>query len=62
MLSKSGDCELGGQDIDLTIVKHYINKIKEDEGVDLEGKKKALAKLKSAAQELKLMLSANNTY
>uniref|UniRef100_A0A7S4P8C8 Uncharacterized protein n=1 Tax=Guillardia theta TaxID=55529 RepID=A0A7S4P8C8_GUITH len=58
-----GDTRLGGEDIDARLVDHFLDVFQKHTGVDLgnakesDKKKKALAKLRAAAAQLKIDLS-----
>jgi len=56
--STDGDTELGGDDIDNTIISYLADEFKKDNGVDLSKDKMALQRLKEAAEKAKIELSA----
>jgi len=56
--STDGDTELGGDDIDNTIISYIAQEFKKDQGVDLSKDKMALQRLKEAAEKAKVELSA----
>ncbi len=55
--STSGDTQLGGTDMDETIMKHLISKFKEDTGVDLNDDPTALQRIREASEKAKIELS-----
>ncbi len=58
VVSTSGDTQLGGTDMDETIIKYLIAKFKEKEGIDLQSDKNAYVRLKDAAEKAKIELSS----
>lgn len=54
----SGNNHLGGDDFDNVIVRWMIENFKEKEGVDLDGDKMALQRLREAAEKAKIELSS----
>jgi molecular chaperone DnaK len=57
--STNGDTDLGGDDIDQTIIKYLVDEFKKDQGVDLDKDKMALQRLKESAEKAKVELSAS---
>ncbi len=57
--STNGDTFLGGEDFDLTVVKHLADEFKKENGIDLTGDKIALQRLKEAAEKAKVELSSS---
>jgi len=57
VLSTNGDTHLGGEDFDQRVVEYYIQKLKKEHNVDLSTNKRALAKLRRAAEVAKRALS-----
>lgn len=57
VLSTNGDTHLGGEDFDQRVVEYYMKKIKSEHNVDLSKNKRALAKLRRAAEVAKRALS-----
>ena len=53
----AGDTHLGGEDIDNRIVKYAIDEFKRKHKVDLSDNKKAVRRIKSAAERAKRSLS-----
>lgn len=54
----AGDNHLGGDDWDLRIVHHMVNRAREQYGVDLTGDTTAMQRLREAAETAKIELSA----
>ncbi|MEM9541826.1 MAG: molecular chaperone DnaK [Cyanobacteria bacterium P01_E01_bin.42] len=54
----SGNNHLGGDDFDNAIVRWMIDNFREQEGVDLDGDKMALQRLREAAEKAKIELSS----
>lgn len=57
VLSIKGNNHLGGDDFDARIVNYLQEKFKEKEGIDLSQDRKAMFRLREAAQEAKIELS-----
>lgn len=57
VLSTSGDTQLGGTDVDKTVVNYLLEEFKTKEGIDLSGDPMALRRLKEAAENAKIELS-----
>jgi len=55
--STSGDTQLGGTDMDESIIKHLLQKIKRENGVDLEDDSIAIQRIREAAEKAKIELS-----
>ncbi len=55
--STSGDTQLGGQDMDNTLLEYVINKFKEDTGIDLRNDKNAMIRVREAVEKAKIELS-----
>ncbi len=55
--STSGDTQLGGTDMDNTLMNHIIEDFKNKEGVDLNGDDTAVQRLREAAEKAKIELS-----
>jgi len=58
VLATSGDCHLGGEDIDNRMVKHFINEFKRKKSKDLSENVRAVKRLKIACERLKRTLSS----
>lgn len=59
VLSTAGDTHLGGEDIDLLLVEELIKRFKDSSGIDLEGDRVALQRLKEQAEKAKHELSTS---
>lgn len=57
VMSTSGDTNLGGSDMDETLMKYVIDDFKEKEGIDLNDDDKALQRLREACEKAKIELS-----
>ncbi|MBL7491077.1 Hsp70 family protein [Frankia sp. AgB1.9] len=57
----AGDNHLGGDNWDLALVDHLVQRIRDDHGVDVSGDPKALARLREAAETARIDLSAATT-
>ncbi|MFH1587804.1 MAG: molecular chaperone DnaK [Candidatus Diapherotrites archaeon] len=55
--STSGDTQLGGRDMDETLMNYIIAEFKKREGVDLSKDSKAMERLREAAEKAKIELS-----
>ncbi|MEM4275578.1 MAG: molecular chaperone DnaK [Candidatus Nitrosocaldaceae archaeon] len=55
--STSGDTQLGGTDMDNTLIEYILNRFKEEKGVDLRNDKNALIRIREAAEKAKIELS-----
>jgi molecular chaperone DnaK len=58
VISTSGDTQLGGKDMDDTILNYLINKIEEKLGVNLRSDRKNLDRLRDTAEMAKIRLSS----
>jgi len=58
VLSTNGDTFLGGEDFDIRITHHLIERFQADQGIDLRQDKMALQRLKEAAERAKHELSS----
>ena len=56
----SGDTHLGGEDIDNRIVNHVLEEFKKKHKVDISDNKKALRRIRTAAERAKRSLSGQN--
>ncbi|MBC6497344.1 MAG: molecular chaperone DnaK [Alphaproteobacteria bacterium GM7ARS4] len=56
--STNGDTFLGGEDFDKKIIDYLISEFKKDTGINLQGDKLALQRLKEAAEKAKIELSS----
>ncbi len=57
----SGDTKLGGTDMDQNLVNYIAEKFETDTGIDVRSDKKAMARMKEAAEMAKIELSASTT-
>ncbi len=57
VLSTSGDTQLGGTDMDQTLIDYLVSEFKKTEGIDLTKDKTALQRLREAAEKAKIELS-----
>jgi molecular chaperone DnaK len=57
VLSTSGDTHLGGDDFDRVLLEYFVQKYKEEEGVDLTTDKTSLQRLLEASEKAKIELS-----
>jgi molecular chaperone DnaK len=55
--STSGDTQLGGTDMDVSIVEYLVNAFKDKEGVDLSNDPVAMERVREAAEKAKIELS-----
>jgi molecular chaperone DnaK len=58
VLSTNGDTFLGGEDFDMRLTDHLIERFQADQGIDLRQDKMALQRLKEAAERAKHELSS----
>jgi molecular chaperone DnaK len=58
VLSTSGDTQMGGTDVDKAVMDYIVDEFKRQIGIDLTADKKAMARLKEAAEKAKIELSA----
>ncbi len=59
--STSGDTQLGGTDMDNTLVDYLAGEFKKDTGIDLRNDKMAVQRLREAAEKAKIELSSTLT-
>jgi molecular chaperone DnaK len=59
--STSGDTFLGGEDFDICIVDHLVSEFSKEQNFNLSGDRLALQRLKEAAEQAKIELSATYT-
>lgn len=58
VLSTNGDTHLGGDDFDQTLIDHFADTFKKEQGIDLKDDPAALQRLKEAAEKAKITLSS----
>ncbi len=59
--STNGDTALGGSDFDARILEHLVSEFKAQSGIDLNGDKLALQRMKEAAEKAKIELSSRTS-
>lgn len=57
--STNGDTHLGGEDFDITLVRHIVESFKKKSGVDLSGDRMAIQRIREAAEKAKIELSSS---
>src|SRR5919107_1908318 len=55
--STSGDTQLGGTDMDNTLIDYLLNKFKKQSGLDVKNDKAAMMRIREAAEKAKIELS-----
>ncbi|MDD2730533.1 MAG: molecular chaperone DnaK [Candidatus Portnoybacteria bacterium] len=58
VISTSGDTQLGGTDMDKTLVDYIVGEFKKESGMDLAGDKMAMTRLRETAEKAKIELSS----
>jgi len=58
VVATSGDTQLGGTDMDNTLINHLADEFKREQGIDLRKDKMAMQRLKEAAEKAKIELSS----
>ena len=58
MISTRGDTHLGGEDIDVALMKYCMDDLESNHGIDLQENKRAQARLRKQCREVKHTLSA----
>lgn len=56
--STNGDTHLGGEDFDITLVRHLVQQFKKESGIDLSGDRMAIQRIREAAEKAKMELSS----
>ncbi|KAF2236969.1 heat shock protein 70 [Viridothelium virens] len=56
--STNGDTHLGGEDFDITLVRHLVQQFKKDQGIDLSNDRMAIQRIREAAEKAKIELSS----
>ncbi len=59
--STAGDTHLGGDDVDMALIEWLIAEFKSEHGIDVQGDKMVLQRLKDAAEKAKIELSSSPT-
>ena len=57
--STNGDTHLGGEDFDISLVKHIVQQFKSDSGIDLSNDRMAIQRIREAAEKAKIELSSS---
>lgn len=57
--STNGDTHLGGEDFDITLVRHLVNQFKKESGIDLSNDRMAIQRIREAAEKAKIELSSS---
>ncbi|KAM0708772.1 hypothetical protein Q7P35_005425 [Cladosporium inversicolor] len=57
--STNGDTHLGGEDFDITLVRHLVKQFKTEQGIDLSGDRMAIQRIREAAEKAKIELSSS---
>lgn len=57
--STNGDTHLGGEDFDITLVRHIVEGFKKESGIDLSGDRMAIQRIREAAEKAKIELSSS---
>ncbi|KAF7315043.1 putative SSC1-mitochondrial HSP70 member [Mycena indigotica] len=56
--STNGDTHLGGEDFDILLVDHILKEFKSEHGIDLNGDRMAIQRIREAAEKAKIELSS----
>ncbi|KAK0454539.1 heat shock protein 70 family [Armillaria borealis] len=56
--STNGDTHLGGEDFDILLVDHILKEFKKESGIDLNGDRMAIQRIREAAEKAKIELSS----
>uniref|UniRef100_A0A060T715 Iron-sulfur cluster biogenesis chaperone, mitochondrial n=1 Tax=Blastobotrys adeninivorans TaxID=409370 RepID=A0A060T715_BLAAD len=56
--STNGDTHLGGEDFDIALVRHLVDKFKKESGIDLSQDRMAIQRIREAAEKAKVELSS----
>lgn len=57
--STNGDTHLGGEDFDISLVRHLVQQFKKDSGIDLSNDRMAIQRIREAAEKAKIELSSS---
>lgn len=57
--STNGDTHLGGEDFDITLVRHIVQNFKKESGIDLSADRMAVQRIREAAEKAKIELSSS---
>jgi len=58
--STNGDTHLGGEDFDITLVRHLVDQFKREQGIDLNSDRMAIQRIREAAEKAKIELSSSS--
>jgi molecular chaperone DnaK len=58
--STNGDTHLGGEDFDITLVRHLVDQFKKEQGIDLNSDRMAIQRIREAAEKAKIELSSSS--
>ncbi|EWC47238.1 heat shock protein [Drechslerella stenobrocha 248] len=58
--STNGDTHLGGEDFDITLVRHLVDQFKKEQGIDLSKDRMAIQRIREAAEKAKIELSSSS--
>jgi molecular chaperone DnaK len=57
--STNGDTHLGGEDFDITLVRHLVQQFKKEQGIELGNDRMAIQRIREAAEKAKIELSSS---
>ncbi|KAL5631085.1 hypothetical protein BROUX41_000957 [Berkeleyomyces rouxiae] len=57
--STNGDTHLGGEDFDITLVRHLVQQFKKESNIDLSSDRMAIQRIREAAEKAKIELSSS---
>jgi molecular chaperone DnaK len=57
--STNGDTHLGGEDFDITLVRHIVDQFKKEQGISLSADRMAIQRIREAAEKAKIELSSS---
>ena len=57
--STNGDTHLGGEDFDITLVRHLVQQFKAESSIDLSSDRMAIQRIREAAEKAKIELSSS---
>ncbi|GAB7345114.1 hypothetical protein MBLNU457_3512t1 [Dothideomycetes sp. NU457] len=57
--STNGDTHLGGEDFDISLVRHLVQQFKKEQGIDLSNDRMAIQRIREAAEKAKIELSSS---
>ncbi|EXJ77256.1 hsp70-like protein [Capronia epimyces CBS 606.96] len=57
--STNGDTHLGGEDFDISLVRHLVQQFKKESGLDLSNDRMAIQRIREAAEKAKIELSSS---